>query len=288
MADPNAVYAMVVRMRRIRKTMQAVQTWRRINFRSVPGIFGNAMPKSGSHLVLQILQGISQVAPFRGVEGTPIRMITCEGRQRTTNEILHDLRRLKSGAIGWGYLRANAEYLEFFKQHPDLLSFFVYRDPRDQLISSIFYAVDIHTAHAQHDYYASIDMDERITTAICGRDEPGLLHLPNIRQQYDRYLDWLDCPNVFCLRFEDLIQECDDCLLTIFDNLENSAFEIPTPRADAFEIIREAIRPEHSPTFRKGKAGGWREHFSDSHKQIFKDVTGDLMVRLGYETDDNW
>ena len=288
MTDPNAVHPFVERMRRMRKTVQAMQSWKRVDFHSVPGLFGNAMPKSGSHLMLQILQGIAQVAPFRGVEDKPIRMITCEGRKRSSSEVLGDLGRLKSGMIGWGYLQANPEFIEYFNQHPNLLSFFVYRDPRDQLISSIFYAVDIHTAHAQHDFYASIDMDHRINTAISGREEPGLLHLPNIRQQYDRYLDWLDCPNVFCLRFEDLIQACDDCLLTIFDNLENGDFEIPTPRADAFEIIKEAIRPEHSPTFRKGKAGGWREHFSESHKQMFKDITGDLLVRLGYETDDNW
>lgn len=279
---------MVVKVRQMRKTMRAVQTWKRVDFRRVPGIFGNAMPKSGSHLVLQILQGITQVAPFRGVEDRPIRMITREGRNRTSDEILRDLCRLKSGIIGWGYLRANPEYIKFFQQHPDLLSFFVYRDPRDQLISSIFYAVDIHKAHAQHDHYSSICMDDRITTAICGRNEPGLLYLPNIREQYDRYLAWLDCPNVFCIRFEDLIQECDDCLVTIFDNLENAAFTIPTPRSDAFEIIREAIRPENSPTFRKGKAGGWREHFTEAHKQLFKDVTGDLLIKLGYETDDSW
>jgi hypothetical protein len=34
--------------------------------------------------------------------------------------------------------------------------------------------------------------------------------------------------------------------------------------------------------------GGWREFFTEEHKQLFKDVAGDLLVRLGYEKDNNW
>jgi hypothetical protein len=30
------------------------------------------------------------------------------------------------------------------------------------------------------------------------------------------------------------------------------------------------------------------EFFSEEHKQLFKDVAGDLLVRLGYEKDNDW
>jgi hypothetical protein len=50
----------------------------------------------------------------------------------------------------------------------------------------------------------------------------------------------------------------------------------------------EAIQPKKSHTFRSGKTGGWREHFTDEHKKLFKDMTGDLLLKLDYEKDDDW
>ena len=214
--------------------------------------------------------------------------MTAEGRKRSQNEILGDLQRLKSGAIGWGYLTSKAEYQQYIKTHDDLISFFVYRDPRDRLISSIFYAVDIYEGHAQHNYYSSIPMEERIKTEILGRDVPGLEHLPNIHEHYARYTGWLDCPSVLCLRFEDLILHQRESLEKILDHVERTSFKIPTTREKAISIIETAIQPEKSPTFREGKTGKWRDYFNDEHKQLFKDVAGDLLIKLGYEEDNDW
>lgn len=41
-------------------------------------------------------------------------------------------------------------------------------------------------------------------------------------------------------------------------------------------------------TFRKGTIGNWYDQFSDEHKQAFKNVTGDLLIDLGYEPNNNW
>ena len=160
--------------------------------------------------------------------------------------------------------------------------------PRDQLISSIFYAVDIHKQHAQHEFFSSISMDERIKTAICGRDVPGLEFLPSIRVQYDRILGWLPNPGILPFHFEDLINDPRPQLERLLDFLETKHLPIQVDRETAIQTILEAIKPEKSPTFRKGKTGGWRNHFSDEHKQIFKDITGDLLIELGYETDNDW
>jgi hypothetical protein len=39
---------------------------------------------------------------------------------------------------------------------------------------------------------------------------------------------------------------------------------------------------------RSGKPGQWREQFGPDHVERFKALTGDLLVRLGYEADQNW
>jgi hypothetical protein len=40
--------------------------------------------------------------------------------------------------------------------------------------------------------------------------------------------------------------------------------------------------------YRKGIAGDWRNHFTGDHKALFKHITGDLLIKLGYEKDNTW
>lgn len=41
-------------------------------------------------------------------------------------------------------------------------------------------------------------------------------------------------------------------------------------------------------TFRKGKIGEWKTHFSKKNKEVFKKTYGDIIIDLGYEKDYNW
>src|SRR5512133_2645852 len=85
------------------KTLQAIARWKRFSFDDAPPIFGNSKPKSGSHLLLQILNGFTQIMPYRYVEADPIRTIEKEGRRKTKEEILGELKSVPHGVIGWGY-----------------------------------------------------------------------------------------------------------------------------------------------------------------------------------------
>jgi hypothetical protein len=40
--------------------------------------------------------------------------------------------------------------------------------------------------------------------------------------------------------------------------------------------------------YRKGTSGDWKNHFTESHKAYFKQHYNDLLITLGYETDDRW
>ena len=73
------------------KTAQAILRWKRFSFNDAPPIFGNSKPKSGSHLLLQILNGFTQIMPYRYVDADPIRTIKKDGGRRTKDDILHDL-----------------------------------------------------------------------------------------------------------------------------------------------------------------------------------------------------
>jgi sulfotransferase 6B1 len=269
------------------KYAQAILRWKRLSFEEAPPIFGNSKPKSGSHLLLQILNGFTRIIPYKYVEADPIRTIEKAGRRRSNEEVLSALTRIPPGVIGWGYLEATPENIAYLCQ-PHRVNYFIYRDPRDMLVSQVFFATDMHEEHGMHEFYSSLpDFGERLKVAITGIDHDGL-YMVSVKQRYASVFEWLEQPHVMCIRFEDLIHQRDATLAAMLDEVESTDYKITMPREKALSILAQAIRPRKSHTFRTGKTGGWREHFTVEHKNLFKDVAGDLLVKLGYEKDNNW
>lgn len=269
------------------KYARAVLRWKRLTFNDSPPIFGNAKPKSGSHLLLQVLAGFTQIMPYAYVDAMPIRTITREGKRRTKEEILAELKGVPPGVIGWGYLEPSPENVAFLCR-PGRVNYFIYRDPRDLLVSQVFFATDMHEEHGMHAFYTSLpDFGERLKAAITGVERGGL-KMVSVRQRYESVFEWLEQKGVMCIRFEDLINRREATLSAMLDELERTGYEIPTPRPQALAVLVDAIRPERSHTFRSGTTGEWRAHFTAEHRKLFKDVAGDLLVRLGYEKNNDW
>lgn len=264
------------------KTAQAVLRWRRFSFNDAPPIFGNAKPKSGSHLLLQVLNGFTKIMPYAYTVAAPVRTIKRDGGRRTAEEVANDLRRQPRHAIGWGYVEASPENIEVLCQ-PSRVNYFIYRDPRDMLVSQVFFATGMHEGHGMHEYYTSLpDFDARLKVAITGIDRDGL-KMVSVRERYTGVFKWLEQEHVMCIRFEDLINNRDETLLAMLDEVEKTGYQIPTPREKALEILIKAINPKKSHTFRSGKTGSWVDHFSEENRALFREVSGDLLKRLGYE-----
>lgn len=274
-------------LRRPGKYVQAVLRWKRLSFNGMPPIFGNSKPKSGSHLLLQILNGFTRIMPYKYVETEPVRTIERGGRRRTDQEVLKELKQIPGGVIGWGYVEASPENVAFLCQ-PHRVNYFIYRDPRDMLVSQVFFATDMNEEHGMHAFYKSLpDFGERLKVAITGIDQDGL-YMVSVQQRYASVFEWLEQPHVMCIRFEDLIHNRDATLDAMLDEVESVGYRIPTPREKALSILGRAIQPKKSHTFRSGKTDNWREHFTEEDKKLFKDVTGNLLVKLGYEENNDW
>lgn len=269
------------------KYVQAALRWKRLSFRDAPPIFGNSKPKSGSHLLLQVLNGFTQIMPYKYVQSDPVRTIEKKGRRKSDEEVSRELKRIPHGVIGWGYVEASPENVAFLCQ-PHRVNYFIYRDPRDLLVSQVFFATDMHDEHGMHNFYKSLpDFVERLKVAITGIDQDGL-YMVSVKQRYASVFEWLEQPHVMCIRFEDLIHNQKPTLDAMLDEVESTGYQIPTPREKALSVLVKAIQPKKSHTFRSGKAGGWREHFTEEHKNLFKNIAGDLLVKLGYEKNNDW
>ncbi len=274
--------------RSLRRLLQRIR-YRRVSLQEVPVLFANSFPKSGTHLLTQVLQGFTRIGP--AVESGLPAVVTYEGdtgRPRPAGEILADLSRLGPGDIAYGHLHALPEVAAFLGQD-HIVTYFILRDPRDVVVSHVHYVTDMEPNHIHHRYYQEElhTFDERLRASILGR--PGsAVPFPDIRQRFEPYMGWLARGEVLTLRFEDFILRRDATLECVLDHAIRGGFPLSCERSAALQRLAESIDPRRSPTFRSGKVGGWQAQFSPENKRLFKEVAGDLLVRLGYERDDNW
>jgi len=266
---------------------RAAVIWGSDALATAPIIFGNAMAKSGSHLLIQILEGLVQLGPFVNPGFPPVNRFE-DNRKLPEKKIASEINRMRSGDIRYGYIVPKEPYLSLLTAL-NRATIFVYRDPRDLLVSHIFYATEMYEDHALRPFLSKSlsSMEERLNAVIAGIDEPGF-EFSNVLQRFESYWGWFEQPNVLCLPFEDLILNRDQAINHLLDYLCRFNFSLKVSREEAIETVKNSIAPRKSGTFRKGQPGNWREHFTDANKILFKEVAGDLLVNLGYEENNDW
>lgn len=270
---------------------QTEKTIQRVRFASLrgnfPALLGISFPKSGTHLLDQILLGFSKVAPYaKRLHSFYAEYEGESGKKRAPEAALRWVNSLRARDVASAHLFARPEILARVCS-PDFIPYFIFRDPRDVVVSHVFYVTEMETRHAHHAYYQSLpDFDSRLKVSILGRPEADV-EFPNIAERFAPYLGWLNQPEVLTIHFEDLIQDRPAALRRIMEHFL-ARVEVPAPRPTILAALEEAINPSKSPTFRSGKTGEWKKRFTEEHKKIFKDVAGDLLIQLGYEKDADW
>jgi hypothetical protein len=252
-----------------------------------PVLLGISFPKSGTHLLDQILLGFSKVAPFP----TRLHSFYAEyegesGLKRNPEQALAWLDSLRPLDVASAHIFARPDAVSRICT-PAFIPYFIFRDPRDVAVSHVFYVTDMEARHVHHDYYASLpDFDARLKVSILGRPDAGV-EFPDIAERFAPYLGWLDHPEVLTIHFEGLINDRAATLTRIMDRFL-ARVPLHTSRQLILDSLESSINPTKSPTFRSGKTGEWKKYFTLEHKRAFKDVAGDLLVKLGYENNNDW
>ena len=106
----------------------------------------------------------------------------------------------------------------------------------------------------------------------------GKAHQEGIALYGERYLE---------IRYEDLLKHTPETLRRVLELLgarkEKETIE-RCIRASSFERISSRRRGEEDSRsfFRKGVAGDWREVFTGRDREIYEELAGDQLVKLGY------
>ena len=289
----------------IRSTIyQSEKALQRIRFSSQtadqPVLLGISFPKSGTHLLDQILLGFANVAPYaKRLHSFYAEYEGESGVKRAPEQALHWLDSLGPRDVASAHLFARPEAVARVTSS-NFIPYFIFRDPRDVVVSHVFYVTDMESRHVHHAYYQSLpDFDARLKVSILGRQDPSTgsgqarFEFPNIAERFSPYMGWLDQPEVLSIHFEDLIQDRVQTLNRIIDHfLARVPLQKITPQGASQQLILESlessINPNKSPTFRSGKTGEWSKYFTEEHKNMFKESAGDLLIKLGFETNLQW
>ncbi len=255
----------------------------------LPILFTNSIPKSGTHLLTQIIAGFTALGPF--VDSGLPAIVTYDGmngRHRKETEILLDLKRLTAGDIAYGHLHATDHVLKVMTQER-FASFLIIRDPRDILVSHVHYVTDLAPNHVLHNYYANelSTFEERLRTSIIGLPDAPF-PFPDIGERLKPYLGWMERESVLVLKYEDLINQQFEAVSNIVEFVINRGFIPKVNVPEATEILLAGIDPNRSPTFRKGGSGDWKEQVDAANRNLIKETAGHALIQLGYEKDLTW
>lgn len=262
--------------------------WGKDAFSKAPIVVANSIPKAGSHLLTQVIEGLVPVSPLVDPGYPPINRAENNLKLRDEQKMISRLQELRPGDICYGYLKAWDVFVNELKDEKYAM-LFLSRDPRDVVVSQVQYATYMKKDHHMHQYYnEQFDSDEdRINAAIRGIEDE-VYGISSIKVRYDGYAGWINLPNVLPVKFEDLILDRDATFVRILEFLKDHGLELITSDEEAIASMHAAVQPKKSGTFRKGQPGGWKEAFTEENKRVFKEETGDLVVRLGYEENMDW
>ncbi|MFN2144304.1 MAG: sulfotransferase domain-containing protein [Anaerolineales bacterium] len=255
---------------------------------SLPILFTNSFPKSGTHLLTQVLAGFTGLGPFVNSGLPAVTMFEgSTGDAIPIKTLMRRINRFRPGDIGYGHLHAEPPIVEALCK-PGMSAYFILRDPRDVVVSHAYYVTSEDAQHALKAHYDQLgNYEEQLTVSITGLEDVQF-DFPDIAGRFDPYIGWLDQPEILVLHYEKFLSQREETLHRVLDHAIARGFAFEGDRDQAVETLSAAIDPASSPTFRKGKSGGWREKFTPAHKELFKQIAGDLLIRLGYEQDLNW
>lgn len=248
-----------------------------------PRVLANSMPKSGTHLLASLLDGLGDLR-FAG------HLVTFDcGDRHQPEQPLQDLTRrldrLRTGRYLGGHLIAD-DVVQDRVAASGVKLLTILRDPRAVTVSGANYVLEA-TQLRDRDEALKLfpDKDAILRAMVAGHGEPGeKFYFPEIGERYAAYAGWWDSAVGLTVRFEDLIggrgggsdDEQVDKVATILQFLGYGDDPVTSRRLAAQLFSEKAI------TFRTGRVDSWRDELPPDLAGEIEERCASWMTRLGY------
>ena len=257
-----------------------------------PRLYLNGFPKSGTHLLeamaVNIVQQANDENNWMGnldKSGFGMNFIHSESFLRLAQEM--PLRRFLKGHAGWQPELAKA----FEDNYWGMV--FIYRDFRDVAVSMAYHAKKEDANFPDKEKYQDMEFDDLLKIVITGDG-----NIAGVMERWELFAPWLEEDWVLKLDFAGVINNkelaCEVFLRYVFGRTGRQYGIKPEIDIDYYNkamhwMMYRLNHPEKSPTYRKGKSGGWKTHFTDEHKALFKaSDANNWLIKLEYEHDRDW
>lgn len=257
-------------------------------------IICNSYPKSGTHLLYQILYSIPGLQKWNDI----VSVQALCGIMNTPSHIRWKVGSAPNGSIIRSHLMYCDEILAILKEF-NCRTFFIYRDLRDIAVSHARWVTKEERIFLHDIYTRSANFDEQLMKSIrgvpIGTPLGSNVSQPDIGADFARWHGWVTDPDVCAVKFEDLVGERgggseEKRLHMVEQILAHLEINLSSQQIKS-QFDSNSLDPEESHTFKKGgkgSIGGWKTKFKESHKDAFKKVAGQTLIELQYEQDINW
>lgn len=268
--------------RRIQRILSSSQ-----DYVDYPPIIANSVPKSGTHLIMQILEQLPDTRFYGAFLASKPSMPYKERSEKNHKRLL---RAIAPGEITPMHLFYSEMALSELRRKNSII-YFIYRDPRDVVLSEMHFITRMHRIHQLHKIFKNLNNDdERLSFAILGnRFKTCSIDYRDIGERYRRYIGWIDAPDTLPICYEKLNSpDKHEIIEKMVDFFIYKRSDLKSKKEEILMNSMKGINPERSHTFRSGETGEWRTAFQQHHIDQFKEVAGDLLIKLGYEDSYDW
>lgn len=224
----------------------------------------------------------------------------CERHDMTLERIQH------SDLFGEGYKSIRPELLEHdvlldghsridLSELPRFRGSHMIRDPRDMTVSGYFYHLWAREKwlHVAKPKFGNRTYQQQLNSL--NREDGLIQEVERFAGSFRQMADWnYNHPDMFELRYETLLIDDGTLYRQLFSHYGfneagiRAGLRIAEKSRFEARAKRNVGKVQEGSVMRSGKPGQWQEHFTPRVRDRFKELAGDVLVRLGYESDHNW
>ncbi|MGB3612659.1 MAG: sulfotransferase domain-containing protein [Elainellaceae cyanobacterium] len=254
----------------------------------------NSYPKSGTHLLYQILYSAQEFKKWDDI----VSVQALCGIMNTASHVRWKVGSAPDGSIVRSHLMYDNHILDVLQEF-NCKALFIYRDLRDVAVSHARWVTKEERIFLHEVYKSYPKFDDQLMRSIkgvpLGTPFGSNVSQPDIGTDFSRWKGWVSDADTCAVKLEDLVGARGGVseytrLYIVEQILDHLEIPMSTQKIRS-QFASNALDPGESHTFRKGgkgSIGGWKAIFNEDHKTAFKQAAGQDLIDLGYEANFDW